>query len=200
MVLNAWPFFFGGLFGAATLAGLIWVGPYDLKKNVRTGARAEPASMTMEQPPAAPSSIPSPPTSAEQAWVLEQLKQIRAESADLEPFLRKVHDSQWPENQTLLSGDTPELPKEDPRLLRLLVLLHLDPPPDVTTQSELPALLAKARADSDTLELWEKLAASRSPMEKAIREAARRQLYSNADAWSPSQEQQLNRLGWPPSP
>lgn len=40
IVWNAWPFFFGGLVGAAALAVGIWLGPYDLVKNVLTSTRA----------------------------------------------------------------------------------------------------------------------------------------------------------------
>jgi hypothetical protein len=79
----------------------------------------------------------------------------------------------------------------------LIAWLHLDPPADTELRNRLPSLLAAARPDSDTLDLWEKLVYQGSPMKAAIHQAAQRQYHENKDAWSPSQERQVLRLGWP---
>ncbi len=196
MVMNAWPFFLGGLVGAAALAVVIAISPYDLKKTSLKG-NTEPGTAA---PPSTAVPLTLPANQANLNWVQEQLTRIQAGSDDLKALWSRVQRGTWAENQALLKGETPELTAEDPRRLRLLIWLHLDPPDDKTMQSELPALLASIRADSDTLELWENVAGARSVMEKAVREAARRQIYANATAWSPSQKEQLNQLGWPVAP
>ena len=112
----------------------------------------------------------------------------------------RIRTSSWEEVERLLSGSTPDLPKDDARYVKLLTWLHVDPPQDAEIRNQLPALLAAVQPDSTTLDLWEKLAYKGSPMEESVRNGARRQLYSNKDAWSASQESQLNWLGWPPAP
>lgn len=192
IVLNTWPFFAGGLVGAAALALVIWISPYELKKSPpQTAGSAE------EQVDQAPVEAPPPP---QEAWRKEEAAKTAAASSDLTDLHQRIRASVWTDVEGLLSGTTADLPKEDARYPRLLTWLHLDPPADAEARNRLPGLLATMRADSETLDLWEKLSYKGSPMEEAIRNGARRQVYENKDAWSPSQERQLNRLGWPPAP
>jgi len=189
---NAWPFFVGGLVGAAALSLVIWVSPYELKKSLPTST--DHAEFKAETPAA--DALPPP----EETWRKEEVARVAAANADIQDMQSRIRTSKWADVESLLSGTTPDLPKEDERYVRLLSWLHVDPPEDVEIRNRLPALLAAVRPDTVTLELWEKLAYKGSPMEEAVREGARRQLYENKDAWSPSQETQLSSLGWPPAP
>lgn len=189
---NAWPFFAGGLVGAAALSLVIWVSPYELKKSLPTST--DHAEFVAEAPAA------DAPAAPQETWRKEEAARVAAANADIQDMQGRIRTSKWADVESLLSGTTPDLPKEDERYARLLSWLHVDPPEDVEIRNRLPGLLAAARPDSVTLELWEKLAYRGSPIEEAVREGARRQLYENKDAWSPSQETQLNRLGWPPAP
>lgn len=196
LVMNAWPFFMGGLVGAAALAVVIAISPYNLNKNnVEAPSVSAPAPTTLNEKP-----VQRPENTDSLHWIQRELSQIQSANDDLKALWSRVQRGSWTEHQALLKGESPDLSAEDPRRLRLLIWLHLDPPEDPTTRAELPALLASVRADSDTLELWKHLAAARTGMEKPVREAARRQIYANATAWSPSQKEQLNQLGWPVAP
>jgi len=192
IIWNAWPFFAGGLVGAAALAMVIWVSPYELKKvRLTDSAESEYRSIT----PAADE--PPPP---QEEWRKTEAARVAAESTDLKDLHGRILTSTWADVEGLLSGSTADLPKEDTRYPRLLTWLHLDPPKDVEIRKRLPALLSAVKADSDTLELWDKLAYKGSPMEEAIRNGARRQIYENKDAWTASQEHVLGRIGFPTAP
>lgn len=188
MVLSMWSFFAGGVAGAAVLALMIWILPYELVKP-RPTQTATPAVTT--KTPAQATESP------EEIWRRDEAAKAAKESSDLQPLFDKVHAGTWADHESLLSGATPDLPKEDPRYVRLIAWLHLDPPADVELRNRLPSLLAAVRPDSDTLDLWEKLVYQGSPMKAAIHQAAQRQYHENKDAWSPSQERQVLRLGWP---
>jgi hypothetical protein len=192
IIWNAWPFFAGGLVGAAALAMVIWISPYELKKGRLTDSAESEYRATV---PA--NDAPPPP---QEEWRKSELTRVAAESTDLLDLHDRILTSTWTDVESLLSGSTADLPKEDSRYLRLLSWLHLDPPKDAEIRKRLPALLAAVRADSDTLDLWSKLAYKGSPMEEAIRNGARRQVYDNEAAWSASQKEKLNDLGWPPAP
>lgn len=192
IIWNAWPFFAGGLVGAAALAMVIWISPYELKKARLTG------SAEAEYQADAPSADAPPPP--QDGWRKSEAARVAAESADLQDLHRRILTSAWSDVEGLLSGTTADLPKEDARYQRLLNWLHLDPPKDAEIRKRLPALLATVKADSDTLELWDKLAYKGSPMEESIRNGARRQIYENKDAWTASQEQTLGRIGFPTAP
>lgn len=189
---NAWPFFAGGLVGAAALSLVIWVSPYELKKSLPTSA--DQADFVAAAPAA------DAPPAPQETWRKEEAARLAGANADLQDMQGRIRPSKWVDVESLLSGSTPDLPKDDERYVRLLTWLHVDPPEDLEIRTRLPSLLAAARPDSVTLELWEKLAYKGSPMEEAVRNGARRQLYENKDAWSPSQERQLTHLGWPPAP
>ncbi len=192
IVWNAVPFFAGGLVGAAALAMVIWISPLELKRVSQSGSSEDEYHATA---PAADA-----PPAPQEAWRRTESARVAAESSDLQDLHRRILTSSWTEVESLLSGTTADLPKEDLRYRRLLDWLHLDPPKDAEIRKRLPALLASVRADSDTLDLWDKLAYKGSPMEEAIRNAARRQLYENKDAWTASQEHVLGRIGFPTSP
>jgi hypothetical protein len=192
IVWNAWPFFAGGLVGAAALAMVIWVSPYELKK-VRLTESAESEYRAIM--PAADE--PPPP---QEAWRKTEAARVATESSDLQDLHGRILTSSWADVEGLLSGSTADLPKEDTRYPRLLTWLHLDPPKDAEIRKRLPALLATVKADSDTLDLWDKLAYKGSPMEEVIRNGARRQIYENQDAWTASQEHVLGRIGFPTAP
>ncbi len=192
IVWNAWPFFAGGLVGAAALAMVIWISPYELKKAPLT------ATTDGEYRATAPAADAPPPP--QEVWRKSEATRVTAESADLQDLHDRILTSTWADVESLLSGSTADLPKEDTRYPRLLAWLHLDPPKDAEIRKRLPSLLATVKADSDTLDLWSKLAYKGSPMEEAIRNGARRQVYDNEAAWSASQKEKLNGLGWPPAP
>ena len=190
IVWNTWPFFTGGLVGAAALALVIWISPYELRKASLDSeiAASSPAGPVVEAP------------SPQEIWRKEEAARLAEANADLKDLHSRILSAKWEEISALLAGDTADLPKSDARYARLLKWLHLDPPADEAIRQELPRLLAAQEPNSDTLDLWEKLAYTGSPMAKAIQKAAARQIYENRDAWSPTQERQLNRLGWPPAP
>lgn len=192
IVWNAWPFFIGGLVGAAALALVIWISPYELKKARLTGQGDEFRA-------AKPSSDEPPP---QEDWRKSEMSRVAGESPDLQDLQGRILKSTWADVEGLLSGTTADLPKDDPRYIRLLTWLHLDPPGDVEIRNRLPGLLAAVKADSSTLDLWEKLAYKGCPMEEAIRNGARSQLYLNEDkgVWSISQREKLQILGWPTAP
>jgi hypothetical protein len=192
IVWNAVPFFAGGLVGAAVLAMGIWISPLELKRVPQAGSAEDEYHATAPAPDA--------PPAPQEEWRRTESTRVAAESADLQDLHGRILTSSWTEVESLLSGTTADLPKEDKRYARLLDWLHLDPPKDAEIRKHLPALLANVRADSDTLDLWDKLAYKGSPMEEAIRNAARRQLYENKDAWTASQEHVLGRIGFPTSP
>lgn len=196
MVMNALPFFLGGLVGAAALSIVIAISPYDLNKNKLKNT----TEFATAPPTQAEHQVKLPANAESLKWIKEELSRIQTENDDLKVLWSRVQRGTWAEQQALLKGETPDLSAEDSRRLRLLIWLHLDPPDDPATQAELPALLASIRADSDTLELWQHLAGARTVMEKTVREAARRQIYANPSAWSPSQKERLNQLGWPVAP
>lgn len=197
-------FFAGGLVGAAALSLVIWISPFELKRSpMNTGAEPLPAqtSAGAESTSADHSSTDTPAAPPEQElWRKEHLARIQSSGEAIKPLFERASKQPWMELEALLSGQTPELPKEDARLAQLLIWLHLDPPANPDLQDRLPALLAAVRPDSDTLELWENLSYKGAPLEKVIRNAARRQIYDNAGAWSASQKEWLNRLGWAPPP
>jgi hypothetical protein len=186
IVWNAWPFFAGGLVGAAALALMIWITPYELTRP----APAKPVPIAVK------AETPTQVASADELWRHEEASKMASEATDLKPHFDKVHSGTWTEHELLLSGNSLDLPTADPRYTKLLTWLHLDPPMDEDIRSHLPSLLATAQANSDTLALWVKLFHEGSPMKSSIQSAARRQLHDNKEAWSASQEQDLSRLAW----
>ena len=174
------------------MALVIWISPYELKKANIIGKAGEFRAT-------APASGELHP---QEEWRKSEITRVSGESADLQDLHGRILKSTWADVEGLLSGTTADLPKDDPRYLRLLTWLHLDPPSDVEIRNRLPALLAAARGDSATLDLWEKLAYKGSPMEEAIRNGARSQLYLTEDkgVWSISQRETLQKLGWPTAP
>jgi hypothetical protein len=198
-------FFAGGLVGAAALSLVIWISPFELKRSPRNRPAAPVPASSAEAASEPPSIIqadpatPAPPPEQE-LWRKEQLAKIQSSAEAIKPLFERASQQPWTELEALLSGQTTELPKEDARLAQLLIWLHLDPPANPDLQARLPALLAAVRPDSDTLELWENLSYKGAPLEQVIRNAARRQIYDNAGAWSASQKEWLNRLGWAPPP
>lgn len=198
-------FFAGGLVGAAALSLVIWISPFELKRsprNTETTPQAPAASEAGSNSPPVGQDLPGTPAPPpeQERWRQEQIAKLQTSSEALKPFLERASQQSLQDLEPLLSGQTPELPKEDPRLVQLLVWLHLAPPASPDLRTRLPALLAAVRPDSDTLELWENLSYKGAPMEHAIRNAARRQIYDNSGAWSASQKEWLNRLGWAPPP
>ncbi|MES2597802.1 MAG: hypothetical protein V4662_20890 [Verrucomicrobiota bacterium] len=192
IVWNVWPFFAGGLVGAAALALVIWISPLELKRSVPENDAV--AELKAAEP--APDAPPPP----QETWRQEEAARLATANTDVQDVHDRIRSSAWADVENLLSGTTPDLPKEDARYVKLLIWLHVDPPQDAEIRNRLPGLLAGVQPDSVTLDLWTKLAYKGSPMEPAIREGARRQIYSNKDAWSATQEDQLSALGWPPTP
>lgn len=235
IVWNAWPFFFGGLVGAAALAVGIWLGPYDLVKNALTSKRTSssepvvvakggtsvgggaPASAPVN--PTVPSGAstaagenakpvePEVPLTPEQQkialerddWRKTEVGRLAGELPELEPVIENLKKGTWDQYQAYLSGETPEMPKQDSKYQRLLLWLHLDPPQDPVLRGKIPSLLASLRQDTLLLDLWTQLNYAGSPNAGDIREAAKRQLHENTSAWSPSQKNTLTELaGWSP--
>lgn len=200
VVWNVKPFLFGWMLGMTGLAVAIWIGPFDLvipQPAIKAAAFTTPAVAAKTPAPAleAAGKVPEADMAKEQ-WRTEQAAQVQAESADIKPVFDRVKTGTWAEHQALLSGDAPEVPKDDAKYVRLLTWLHLEPPTDPDIRAKLPGLLAAIRPDSDTLDLWEDLSYPGSPLVHEIQETARRQLHENKESWSASQEEDLSRIVW----
>lgn len=197
VIWNGWPFVWGWLIGVTVLSLMIWLSPYNLvddrilKKSA--SAAATTATAANIKAPLREAKTDSP----EEKWRQEMAAKTAAEFQDLKPLFDQIHRDTWTQNESLLSGTSAELPKNDPRYLKLIVWLHLDPPKDQEIRARLPGFLADIQANSDTLDLWHKLNYDGSPMKEAIQVAAQKQFHSNKDSWSPTQETQLWRMGWP---
>jgi hypothetical protein len=197
VVWNVRPFFVGWLLGMVGLAAAIWISPFNLLK-------PEPAVKALALAPAAQASVAAIETAeklpdvdkAREQWRIEQAANVQAESADIKPLFDRVKTGTWAEHQALLSGNSPELPKDDAKYLRLLAWLHLEPPADKDIRAQLPGLLAGIRPDSDTLDLWKELSYLGSPLVHEIQQTARKQLHENKESWSASQEEDLSRIVW----
>lgn len=124
------------------------------------------------------------------AWRETQVASFAKGKEALEPLVRRVKASTWTDTQMLLSGNTPELPFDDPKYLQLLVWLHLDPPADPETLRQLPRLLVE-KADISAMTIWEQLLYSESPNAEYIRATAREVYKQKASTW-PTEE--LKRL------
>jgi hypothetical protein len=199
VVWNVRPFFVGWLLGMIGLAAAIWIGPFDLLKPQPVVKSAVPALVVAAQTPdPAPEAVEKLPEvdKAKEQWRIEQAANVQAESADIKPFFDRVKAGTWADHQALLSGDTPELPRDDAKYVRFLAWLHLEPPTDKDIRVQLPSLLAAIRPDSDTLDLWKELSYLGSPLVHEIQQAARRQLHENKESWSASQEEDLSRIVW----
>jgi hypothetical protein len=199
VVWNVQPFLFGWVLGIAGLTVAIWMGPFDLiKPESEVKAIVSPPGVTSPVAVTAPKTEEKRPEvdQAKEQWRTEQAANVQAESADIKPFFDRVKTGTWIDHKDLLSGDSPELPKDDAKYVRLLAWLHLDPPTDKDIRANLPGLLAAIRPDSDTLDLWKELSYLGSPLIHEIQQAARRQLHENKESWSASQEEDLSRIVW----
>jgi hypothetical protein len=199
VVWNVRPFLVGWLLGMVGLAAAIWIGPFDLLNPQPVVKAAAPVPAPASKAPVAAiepvDKLPDIDKAKEQ-WRIEQAATVQAESADIKPFFDRVKTGTWADHQELLSGNSPELPKDDAKYLRLLAWLHLEPPTDKDIRSQLPGLLAGIRPDSDTLDLWKELSYLGSPLVREIQQAARKQLHENKESWSASQEEDLSRIVW----
>ena len=225
VVWNAFPFFCGGLVGAAAMAGVIWLGPYDLIKGSpkltsapvtvpstlaiaatkpKTSASTTTTTPTAIAPAVAvsPAAAPSPaivPVAQEQTmaqWRQQESAALAKESPELARLVDRIKVANWTLNEALLKGEMLELTRDNPDYQTLLLWLHLDPPQDADTRSRIPGLLAAVRQDTILLDLWEKLVYPGSPNAADIQIAAKKQHHDNAGAWSPAQRAQLSRIGW----
>lgn len=199
VVWNVRPFFFGWMLGMAGLAVAIWLGPFDLLIPQPVAKATDPAPVVARKMPAPVLETTGKSAEVDKAkeqWRIEQAANVQAESHDIKSFFDRVKTGTWAEHQALLSGDTPEVPKDDAKYVRLLTWLHLEPPTDMEIRAKLPGLLAAIRPDSDTLDLWEDLSYLGSPLVHEIQETARRQLHENKEFWSASQEEDLSRIVW----
>jgi hypothetical protein len=199
IIWNGWPFVWGWLIGIIVLALMIWLSPYNLVDE-RTIKRASEVETSPKTTTAATTTIPKIEAEADslgEIWRQEMAAKSAAEFTDLKPLFDQIHRDTWTQSENLLSGETPELPKNDPRYLKLIVWLHVDPPKDEEIRARIPGFLANIQANSDTLDLWQKLNYEGSPMRESIQAEAQKQFHSNKDSWSPMQETQLWRIGWP---
>jgi hypothetical protein len=166
----------------------------------RTIKRASEVETSPKTTTAATTTIPKIEAEADslgEIWRQEMAAKSATEFTDLKPLFDQIHRDTWTQSENLLSGETPELPKNDPRYLKLIVWLHVDPPKDEEIRARIPGFLANIQANSDTLDLWQKLNYEGSPMRDSIQAEAQKQFHSNKDSWSPMQETQLWRIGWP---
>lgn len=185
------PFFIGGLVGAWALVLGIWAGPYDLVRTTPdTPVLAERNTMP-EGPQTQPPALPVHPHAA---WRKAQTESLAAEVPELRPWVEKIELGEWTEFETLLKGESAELPKDDPKYQKLLLWLHLDPPSNAEIRRQVPLLLASLRQDSTVIELWEKLVYPGSLNAPDIQDAALRTQHESKEAWSPTQRAQLSRL------
>lgn len=199
IIWRAVPFFIGGIVGAWALVLGIWAGPYDLVRSstetavpVVAAVPGVPVIQQGEPLPAAP--VQKAPEHPNEIWRKEQAASLAAEVPELRPLVEKIELGEWPQFEALLSGESPELPKDNPNYQKLLLWLHLDPPSNAEIRSQVPLLLATLRQDSTVIELWEKLVYPGSLNAKDIQEAALRTQHDSREAWSPTQRALLNRI------
>ncbi|MBB5039101.1 hypothetical protein [Prosthecobacter dejongeii] len=185
------PFFIGGLVGAWALVLGIWAGPYDLVRTATEPPALAEKNGVSEVPQAQSPVLPEHPHAA---WRKAQTESLAAEVPELRHWVEKIELGEWKEFETLLKGDSAELPKDDPKYQKLLLWLHLDPPSNAQTRRQVPLLLASLRQDSTVIELWEKLVYPGSLNAQEIQEAALRTQHESKEAWSPTQRAQLSRL------
>lgn len=191
------PFFIGGLVGAWALLLGIWISPFDL---VRPAPDEGPAVMAASSGSASASGNPESTQAApalelpQDVWRKEKRAALEAETPELRAWAEKIELGTWTDHQAFLEGNTPELPKEDPKYFKLLSWLHVDPPSNPEIRKQVPLLLANLRQDSTVIDLWEKLVYPGSIIAADIQAAALRTQHDNKDAWSPTQRAFLSRI------
>ncbi|WP_139373113.1 hypothetical protein [Prosthecobacter debontii] len=192
VIWRAIPFFIGGLVGAWALVMGIWLGPFDLVRPSTDGDRmVTPRSAADGK---ASEGVMAKPDHPNAVWRQQQATLIADENPDFRRLAEKLESGGWARHETLLRGQTAELPQEDPAYQKFLLWLHLDPPSDPEIRSQIPLLLAELRQDSTIIELWEKLIYSGSPNAKDIQEAALRTQHDKKEEWSPTQRAALTKI------
>ncbi|TDU63127.1 hypothetical protein EI77_04448 [Prosthecobacter fusiformis] len=186
------PFFVGGLVGAWALLLGIWISPFDLERTpTQPVAQTVSPSATVPAASSAKTVQASSTVHPHAAWRKEQTASLAAEVPELRAWVEKIEIGEWPAYESLLKGQTPQLPQEDARYQKLLLWLHLDPPSNAEIRRQVPLLLAELRQDSTVIELWEKLVYPGSLNAGDIQAAALRTQHDKKDAWSATQRFQL---------
>ncbi|HEY1051995.1 MAG TPA: hypothetical protein VGE39_19630 [Prosthecobacter sp.] len=141
--------------------------------------------------PDAPSAAHTP--GQKEAWRKENLRRITEEMANHSKVHEAAKNGSWSENEKLISGDTAELPAGSPDHLKLLVWLHLDPPQDAETRTQVAAQLIR-QAGVGTISLWEELLYPGSPNAEEIQNAARTALADPALHWKDEERKRLQAI------
>lgn len=197
IIWRAIPFFIGGLVGAWALLLGIWLGPFDLVRPTDSGVA--PVAVASEESPAA-SVTTAPPVAPPLAehpnsvWRKDRIASLQVEVPEMRRLVEQIGMGHWGTYETLLRGETPELPKTEDKYQKLLLWLHLDPPADAEIRRQVPLLLVALRQDSTVIDLWQKLVYPGSLNADEIQSAALRTLHDNVESWSASQRKALGDL------
>jgi hypothetical protein len=161
-------------------------------------ASSAAAEVKASQAPAV--NAPPPEAASLPSWTESQLAQLAAEDPALREQSQRIEAGSWEEVRSLLEAPAGESGNEAARRAKLLRWLHLRPPADEQIRMQVPNLLAEIKPDGDTLELWSQVVKQGGAMRAVVEKEARRQLEARKQAWSPSQREQLDRLGWSTNP
>lgn len=145
----------------------------------------------MVKAPDSPSASHS--TGQKEAWRRENLRRITEEMSAFAKIHEAAKNGKWSENEKTLSGETPELAAGSPDHVKLLVWLHLDPPVDAETRTQVAALLIR-QAGVGTISLWEELLYPGSPNAGEIQNAARTALADPALHWNEEDRKRLQAI------
>ena len=223
---SAWQFFAGGVAGMVVLLGVIGLSPLELRmatsapsapgmapvsssgpsplpvasaaEAIEPKASSAAAEVKASQAPAV--NAPPPVAASLPSWTESQLAQLAAEDPALREQSQRIEAGSWEEVRSLLEAPAGESGNEAARRAKLLRWLHLRPPADEQIRMQVPNLLAEIKPDGDTLELWSQVVKQGGAMRAVVEKEARRQLEARKQAWSPSQHEQLDRLGWSTNP
>lgn len=128
-----------------------------------------------------------------ESWRQDNLKRLSAEMADYAKFHAAAKAGSWSANERILSGRGTELPLGSPNHLKLLVWLHLDPPADSETRTNVARLLL-AQVKAGAISLWEELIYPGSPNAQEIKDVARAALSDSTIQWKPDEKHRLEAI------
>lgn len=198
IIWRAIPFFMGGLVGAWALLLGIWLGPFDLvrpsEEAVAQVAPSTEAPASENAPVPAASGVEHPNA----LWRKDRIASLEVEAPELRRLVEQIGIGHWAAYETLLRGDSADLPKTEDKYQKLLLWLHLDPPADAEIRKQVPLMLVALRQDSTVIDLWQKLVYPGSLNAEEIQSAALRTLHDNVESWSASQRKALGDLAKAP--
>jgi hypothetical protein len=128
-----------------------------------------------------------------QAWRSETLQKKLAELKPYKSQYELAKSGGWQETETVLSGQSQELPLASPQYLNLLVCLHLDPPQNEEVRMHVCKLLLD-RVKGDAISLWEMLIYPGSANAAEIKRTALSALKDKAYQWTDEEKNRLSML------